>query len=286
MGGEGNLDLESLDFDVDRISARRLRDVRSAVKAILFTALVFSVGESAARGRDYDPQLWQLINSNGGATTDTDRSLGDDPTRDDEGAWCDPAGCYIWADPWEDPIGGLGGGGGGGGSGGTGSSSGSSGPPTPPPAIPIASLPDRDKLQCAANAYGKFTPRYPWTIDNIWAFVKEGAPELYSTTTSLPPPGYEPDDGVTNEGPDWPYGGQTILFASGASAHPDGFFYDDSKTKTRVVLPGPFTAFEWALITYAHEVAHQNGIDDEGDAESYGSAALLAYRADHGDACK
>ncbi len=103
MGGEGNLDLESLDFDVDRISARRLHDVRSAVKAILFTALVFSVGESAARGRDYDPQLWQLISSNGGATTDTDRSLGDDPTRDDEGGWCTDAGCYIWANPY-DPL--------------------------------------------------------------------------------------------------------------------------------------------------------------------------------------
>ena len=60
MGGEGNCGFESVDFDVDKISARHLVDVRSAVKAVLFTALVFAVGESNARARDYDPLMGRI----------------------------------------------------------------------------------------------------------------------------------------------------------------------------------------------------------------------------------
>ncbi|MEP6483748.1 MAG: hypothetical protein ABJB01_04810 [Rudaea sp.] len=55
MRGEGNCKNEAVDYDVDKISARHLLDVRSAVKAVLFTTLVFAVGESNARGRDHDP---------------------------------------------------------------------------------------------------------------------------------------------------------------------------------------------------------------------------------------
>ncbi len=283
MGGAGNCGIESCDFDVDKISARRLVDVRSAVKAVLFTTLVFSVGESNARGHDYDPQLWQLINSNDVTPSIADRGIGDDPTRDDEGGWCTDAGCYIWADPG-DPFGGAGGGIGGGGSGGTGSSSGGSGSPPPPPAIPISQLPDRDKLNCAANKYGDYKTKYPWTMDDIWAFTK-GAQEAYSTSTSVPPPGFAVDEGVTNFGSEWPTGGQTILFASGLSAHSSDYYYKDPLTGADVKVPGPFTAFEWALITLAHELAHQNGVVSEDVAEQYGESVLHAYRADGGKQC-
>ena len=279
MGGEGNCGFESCDFDVDRISARRLVDVRSAVKAVLFTALVFAVGESNARAHDYDPLMRNLIST----PASDDRSIGDDPTSDDEGGSCSESGCYIWADV-SDPFGSSGGGPSGGGSGGTGSSSGGSGPPPPPPAIPISLVPNRDKLNCAANNYGRYKTKFPWVMDNIWAFNK-GKQEVYSAYTPVAPPGFVVDEGVTNFGSEWPMGAQTILFASGFSAHSGSYFYDDPSTGSRVTVPGPFSAFDWALITLAHELAHQNGVVSENVAEQYGQSVLDAYRSDGGKLC-
>jgi|GEM_PF-6747712 len=279
MGGEGNCGFEAFDVDVDKISAHRLLDVRSAVKAVLFTALVFSVGESKARGRDYDPLMWNLIST----PTSDDPSIGVDPTRDDDGGSCTETGCYIWADA-SDPFGSSGGGPGGGGSGGTGSSSGGSGPPPPPPAIPISAVPDRDKLNCAANDYGRYKTKYPWTMDNIWAFAK-GNQEAYSAYTQVPPPGFEPDDAVTTFGSEWPTGAQTIIFAAGFSNPPASYYYFDPSTHTKVTVSGPFSTFEWALITLAHELAHQNGVVSEDAAEQYGESVLHAYRDDGGKAC-
>jgi hypothetical protein len=162
--------------------------------------------------------------------------------------------------------------------------SGGSGPPPPPPAIPISQLPDRDKLNCAANKYGGYTTKYPWTMADIWAFTK-GAQEAYSAFTSVPPPGFAPDEGVTTFGSEWPTGGQTILFASGLSAHHDDYYYRDPATGTDVKVSGPFTAFEWGLVTLAHELAHQNGVVSEDVAEQYGASVIHAYRADGGKQC-
>jgi hypothetical protein len=286
MGGEGNCGFESCDFDVDKISARRLLDVHSAVRAILFTALVFSVGESNARGRDHDPQLWELINSPAAATPD-DRVIGDDPTTHDEGGWCTSTGCYIWADPY-DPLGGVGGGGWGGGSGGTGSSSGGSGPPPPPPAIPIMLIPDLDKVFCVGTAYGNEAPKWGFAINNIWAFA-DGDTEVYSVTSSTPPTGFETVSGETAIGPSWVGGGDTILFADALSPHPGKFVYYDDVSKTNREAPGPFSALEWAILTYAHEITHQNGMgttsEEELKAEGYAYNVLKDYRDDGGKKC-
>ena len=198
MGGAGNCGFESVDFDVDKISTHRLLDVRSAVRAILFTALVFSVGESCARERD--PRFRELINSSP-AETPSDRGIGDDPTAHDEGGWCTSTGCYIWANPY-DPLGGVGGGGWGGGSGGTGSSSGGSGPPPPPPAIPIMLIPDLDKVFCVGTAYGNEAPKWGFAINNIWAFA-DADTEVYSVTSSTPPKGFATVSGDTAIGTSW-----------------------------------------------------------------------------------
>jgi hypothetical protein len=288
MGGEGNRGFESFDFDVDKISSRRLVDVRSAVKAVLFTALVFSVGESNARGRDYDPQLWQLINSNGSAPSSADRGIGDDPTSDDEGGWCTDAGCYIWANPYDPLGGGVGGGGWGGGSGGTGSSGGGSGTPPPPPAIPIMLLPDLDKVTCGGSAYGNEAPKFGFAINNIWAFADHDT-EVYSVASSTPPTGFETVNGDTEIGPSWVGGGTTILYAAGLSPHSGGFDYYDDVSKTTKNAPGPFSALEWAILTYAHEITHQNGmgttLEEELKAEGYAYEVLKEYRDDGGKKC-
>jgi hypothetical protein len=280
--GKRDCGLEAFDVDVDKISVRRLMNVRSAVRAVLFTALVFSVGENNARGRDYDPQLWQLLSSR--ATADR---LGDDPTRDDGGGWCTDSGCYIWADPY-DPMDGTPGGFGGGGSGGTGSSSGGSGSPPPPPAIPIMLIPDLDKVACVGAAYGNEAPKWGFAVNNIWAFA-DGGTEVYSLTSSVPPAGFETDSGVTAVGPDWPGGGTTILYADALSPHPGNFIYYDDVSKKNLEAPGPFSALEWAILTYAHEITHQNGLGttpaDELDAEGYAYTVLKDYREDGGKKC-
>ena len=282
MGGEGNCGLESCDVDVDRLGAEKLSSVRSAIGTILFSALVFNVGESSARGRDYDSQLWASV-VYPTSSTPANRSIGLDPTPDDEGGSCSETGCYIWADV-SDPFGSAGGAFGGGGSGGTGSSNGGSGPPPPPPAIPISQLPNRDKLNCAANSYGRYKTKHPWVMDNIWAFAKDKL-EAFSTSTPVPPPGYEPDDAVTSFSSEWPTGAQTILFAAGFSNPPANFYYFDPSTGVKITVSGPFSTFEWSLVTLAHELAHQNGVVSENAAEQYGKSVLDAYRDDGGKAC-
>ncbi len=286
MGGEGNREFEPNDFDVDRISAHHLLDVRGSVRAVLFAALVFSVGESNARGRDHDLQLWELMTVPARAGTD-DRSLNDDPTHDADGGWCTSSGCYIWANPY-DPLGGAGGGGWGGGSGGTGSSSGGSGPPLPPPAIPILLILDLDKVACAGIAYGNQAPKFGFAMNNIWAFA-DGDAEVYSAASSIPPTGFETVNGDTAIGSSWVGGGTTILYAAALSPHRDPFTYYDDVSKTNREAPGPFSALEWAILTYAHEITHQNGLgttlNDELKAESYAYGVLKEYRDDGGKKC-
>ena len=267
------------DVNLDQLNASILSNVSSAVNAILFTTLVFTSGETAAR--DWSNDSRYLPSAAPNLQFSLQDHIGVDPTTEDDGGWCTPAGCYIWANIF-DPSGG--GGGWGGGSGGTGSSSGGRGPPITTPAIPISQLPDVDKLKCAVAQYGLHPVKYVWSIDDVWAF-NQGRNEYISVDTPLPPPGYVEDEAITNTGSDWAGGGQTILFAAGVSAHRDGFSFRDPNTHAMVTIPGPFTAFEWGLVTLAHEIAHQNDVVSENDAEYFGNQALQAYRGDHGKKC-
>lgn len=275
----------SAEFDVDKISAHRLLDVRSAIGAVLFTTLIFFVGECSARG--LDGALGQRTGSSTAGAFPDNRSIGHDPTHDDAGGWCTAAGCYIWADPY-DPLGGVGGGGWGSGSGGTGSSSGGSGPPPPPPAIPIMLIPDLDKVACVGTAYGNEAPKWGFAINNIWAFA-DGDTEVYSATTSTPPTGFETVNGDTAISSSWVGGGTTILFAAALIPHAGGFAYYDDVSKANREAPGPFSALEWAILTYAHEITHQNGMGttaaDELKAEGYAYDVLKDYRGDGGKKC-
>jgi hypothetical protein len=280
VGGESHCGLETFDLDADKISARRLMDVQSAVKAVLFTALIFSVGESNARGRDYDPPLWRALNSH----TSLDRGLGDNPTRDDAGGWCTDRGATSGPIQWvvgpavsaaeevaaPDPA------------------AGGSGSPPPPPAIPVMLIPDLDKVACVGIAYGNEAPKWGFAVNNIWAFA-DGDTEVYSLTLSVPPGGFVTDTGVTAIGPYWPLGGTTILFADALSPHPGKFIYYDDVSKKNLDAPGPFSALEWAILTYAHEITHQNGMgttpEDELKAEGYAYNVLKDYRDDGGKKC-
>ncbi len=233
-------------------------------------------------GRDHDSELWTLLTSHTGA----EKRLGDDPTRDDDGGWCTESGCYIWANPYDSPGGA--GGGFGGGSGGTGSSSGGSGSPPSPPAIPLMLMPDLNKVACVGIAYGNEAPKWGFAINNIWAFTK-GDTEAYSLTSSVPPVGFETDSGVTAVGPSWPLGGTTILYADALSPHPGNFVYYDDVSKKNLEATGPFSALEWAILTYAHEITHQNGMgstpNEELKAEGYAYKVLKEYREDGGKKC-
>jgi hypothetical protein len=107
---------QAIDVDVDRLGEESLRTIHSAIRAILFTTVVFSVGMSEAWAVHPDIRPGHIYNGpislRGPSDTDV-RSFG---SAYESGGFCTPAGCYIWATP-DSPWGG-GGGGWGGGSGG------------------------------------------------------------------------------------------------------------------------------------------------------------------------
>ena len=131
-------------------------------------------------------------------------------------------------------------------------------------------------------------PNGGFAVNNIWAFA-DGGTEVYSLTSSVPPIGFETDSAITAIGPYWPGGGTTILFADALSPHPGNFVYYDDVSKKNIEAPGPFSALEWAILTYAHEITHQNGMGttaaDELKAEGYAYNVLKDYREDGGKKC-
>jgi hypothetical protein len=272
----------STDIDIDKLGTKQITSASAAVRAILYAALVYSVGEASAHERHREIRADDVFSAPIGLRVPLTRP------ENDEGGFCTAAGCYVWANPW-DPTGGGPGGGWGGGTGGTGSSSGGSGPPPDPPAIPADKLPDPEKILCGAREYGSLSPKWGPALNNIWAFAQTAHPDIeaFSFTSPLPPPGYASVLGDTGVGTDWYEGGVTILYA-GAMSPQDAsktFFYTDIATGKIVTEPGPFTAFEWSLVTFAHEVGHQYGFDDEDDNDAYGYAVLKGYRDDGGKKC-
>lgn len=149
-------------------------------------------------------------------------------------------------------------------------------------------IPDLDKVACGGSAYGDEAPKWGFAINNIWAFA-DADKEVYSETSSTPPSGFEEVDGDTSIGTSWYGGGTTILYAGALSPHPGGFAYYDDVSKTNREAPGPFSALEWAILTYAHEITHQNGMgttsEDELKAEGYAYNVLKDYRDDGGKKC-
>jgi hypothetical protein len=271
-----------IDANVDAIGASQSRSLRRTIGAVLFASVVYLVGQASAEEWHQEIRAGDVFSAPVG--------LRIPPTRgaDDDGGFCTPTGCYVWANPY-DPTGGGPGGGWGGGTGGTGSSSGGSGPPPDPPALPPDKLPDPEKIDCAAREYGNLAPKWGPALNNIWAFAQIAHEniEAFSTTTPLAPPGYMEIFGDTGIGTIWYSGGTTILYAGGMTAQDSSkrFSYKDNATGAIVVESGPFTAFEWSLVTFAHEVRHQYGYDDEDDAEKYGYSVLKSYRADGGKRC-
>ncbi len=149
-------------------------------------------------------------------------------------------------------------------------------------------LPDLDKVTCGGSAYGNEAPKFGFAINNIWAFADRDT-EVYSVASSTPPMGFETVSGDTEIGPSWVGGGTTILYAAGLSPHSGGFDYYDDVSKTIKNAPGPFSALEWAILTYAHEITHQNGmgttLEEELKAEGYAYGVLKEYRDDGGKKC-
>lgn len=268
--------------DADQLSARHLVSLVSSISAILFTALVYSVGEAAALDHHRDIRFGNVLSAPVGLRIPPVGAA------EDDGGFCTPVACYIWANPL-DPTGGGPGGGWGDGGGGTGSSSGGSGPPPEPPALPRESLPDPEKIACGAREYGTLSPKWGPALNDIWAFAQVEDPniEAFSFMSSSPPPGYDAVLGDTGIGTDWYGGGTTILYAEAMTAQDASkkFFYIDTATGKTVVETGPFSAFEWSLVTFAHEVRHQYGYDDEDDADAYGYAVLKSFRSDGGKRC-
>ena len=150
-------------------------------------------------------------------------------------------------------------------------------------------IPDLDKVACVGAAYGHETPKWGFAANNIWAFA-DGDTEVYSLTFVSASGGiFNRRRPTTAIGPYWPGGGTTILFADALSPHPGKFVYYDDVSKKNLDAPGPFSALEWAILTYAHEITHQNGMGttsaDELKAEGYAYGVLKEYREDGGKKC-
>jgi hypothetical protein len=119
----------------------------------------------------------------------------------------------------------------------------------------------------------------------VWAFTTiDTDHEAFSVDTPAAPAGFVKVDGDTAIGTDWYGGGTTILYADGMIAHREDFPYVDPDTGVPGIARGPFTALETAIVTFAHEVRHQYGKDDEDMADGYGYKVLLKYRS--GSKCK
>lgn len=160
-------------------------------------------------------------------------------------------------------------------------------PPPPPPAIPPAQVPPMSKILCGAQTYGRYHKIYPTAFLNVFQFANNNHLYTYSYTSSVPPPGFYPVDGVTvdpHPGTPWPLG-QTTFYASGVMPYNDSPTYIPPNSNQVVTQPRNYTAIENAVATAAHEFAHQNGVTNEQRAEGYGVAAADAYKNAHGAAC-
>lgn len=161
-------------------------------------------------------------------------------------------------------LGNMPGGGGGGGNG-----SGGSPPPGngghPPPPSGGETAPTPPNFACLANfmvnnGLAKTAQVQP---SGVWAFGKPqpDGTELheYSTQSSIPPPGFSPIYG--NTAPTPPH--KIVIYAAGYSPHPGPAKFIDPTVPGSVPTwdyhNGGFSAFEWAIVTLGHEIAHQTG---------------------------
>lgn len=207
----------------------------------------------------------------------------------DQGGWCTPAGCYVWADPyWDSQAGGGSGGGGSGNPNCTEDCGPPPGGPPPPHVLPPAQLPNLTKLLCATNTFGTQHPIYPVIEANEYAFVNAAGTFAYSETTPTMPAGFERLYGLTAIGNQWVGGGWSAVYAGGMVPFSGQFVYIDPSTNQQVTISTSFTGFEWALLTIVHEVAHQHGLGDSLANEMFGDGlgykAVQRYRA--GNSCR
>lgn len=249
--------LEFMNFAGRDLSDRQMRDVRSAIRCVLFAAAVFAGTESRA-----------------------------------DGGYCDQGGCVVWASV----PGGYGGSAGGAGGSSTGNPgctedcNPSAAQPVDayqPHALSPAQLPNMAKLNCASSKYG-LAPIHAPNFVNAWYFaphnyVPNSMNFYWSDSSPYAPSGYDPLDGTTWIGSNG--ASVTWLFARGALPLNDSFPYIDPTTGALLQVNVSFTAFEHALMTVVHESAHQHGISSEARADGYGYSAVKAYRDDHGAKC-
>lgn len=81
-------------------------------------------------------------------------------------------------------------------------------------------------------------------------------------------------------------GSNLYIYARGMIASQDSSSYvDPVDGMERPNGIGSLTARENALLTFAHEAAHANGISNEADATSYGKHAVERFRAGAGTSC-
>jgi hypothetical protein len=273
----------SIDVDVDRLGEASLSTTHSAIRAILLATTVFSVGMSKAWAAHPDIRPGHIYNTPISLRGPSESEIHSFGPAYESGAFCSPAGCYIWATP-DSPIGG-GPGGWGDGGGGTGSSSGGSGPPPDPPAIPMSQLPDPEKLACVANKYGTLSPKFVAALDNVWAFVDSHNQEAFSVDTPLAPAGFRIVTGDTALGTDWYAGGTTIIYAAGMSPQSVSLPYVDPDTDESGFFEQHLSGEEMAIFTYAHEVWHQYGSRDELLANGYAASVFTAYKSDKAKTC-
>ncbi len=170
-------------------------------------------------------------------------------------------------------------------------------------AVPLTSLgisPLSAKLACALDRYTRpdARPKYPIHNANGYAYSK-GSLKMYRATWIDPSeigPGWAPLGGTTKSSP--PRTTLIFRYAHEPYRFDGSVFYHITDTGMWPIQNPPanhgylstqgFTTFEMSLFSAAHEVAHQNGLaltGLEAQANWYGYAAVLAYRADHGAKC-
>lgn len=162
-------------------------------------------------------------------------------------------------------------------------------PVPPPPAVPPSQVPPLSKIVCGAQKYGGNQKRYPTNFLNVFQFgnniPSNGPPYAYSSTSNVPPPGYYVIYGTTlDPNPIFPAGGST-LYASSVQPYNGPLTFILPNTSTTNHQSRNYSAIEHAVMTAAHEFAHQNGVAFEDRAEGFGVAAADAYKADHGAKC-
>lgn len=213
-----------------------------------------------------------------------------------EGVWCDVNNVYIPADPPLFPQGGYQ----------TVVGNCLFSPPfpgylppaggTPPPEPPIAGgtapqiFLSETQIACAGEKASTADNPQRWavTVDPRWAFTIPAASGVYSysTTSSVPPPGYDIMLALTHNvsvnGQFSPEHSYTELFRAGYSAmvHDTKYHYVDPTTGQPATIQG-LAADQHAVFVIAHEYAHQNGLggtaENERDANQRGAQALEAY---------